>query len=56
MVRHGMDVKRSKTNRNVVIGCDRGDNFRTEITLDNKKRKSASHMIYCPFNFIFFKG
>lgn len=43
-------IRRSKANRYVIIGCDRGGNYRsTNIPLEERKKKSASRLIGCPF-------
>ncbi|KAM5558533.1 protein FAR1-RELATED SEQUENCE 5-like [Rosa sericea] len=45
-------IKRSKTNRYVVIGCDRGGCYRTAVAAENKKNNSSSRLINCPFKIL----
>ncbi|KAF7144569.1 hypothetical protein RHSIM_Rhsim04G0198300 [Rhododendron simsii] len=45
-------IRRSKLGRNVVIGCDRGGKYRargTSVSMDERKKISASRLIDCPF-------
>ncbi|XP_068339031.1 protein FAR1-RELATED SEQUENCE 2-like [Pyrus communis] len=43
-------IRRSKADKYVIIGCDRGGNYRnTNLLLEDKKRKTASRLINCPF-------
>ncbi|KAH7862721.1 hypothetical protein Vadar_008577 [Vaccinium darrowii] len=46
-------IKRSKGDRKVVIGCDRGGKFRgTSVPLDERKKISATRLISCPFEMV----
>ncbi|KAH7833238.1 hypothetical protein Vadar_004343 [Vaccinium darrowii] len=46
-------IKRSKVDRKVVIGCDRGGKFRgTSIPMDERKKISATRLISCPFEMV----
>ncbi|XP_062020976.1 protein FAR1-RELATED SEQUENCE 6-like [Rosa rugosa] len=47
-----MVIKRSKSNRYVAIGCDRGGCYRTCSALEEKRKNSASHRIDCPFKIL----
>ncbi|KAG5566439.1 hypothetical protein RHGRI_002122 [Rhododendron griersonianum] len=45
-------IRRSKVGRYVLIGCDRGGKYRargTSVSLDERKKISASRLIDCPF-------
>ena len=43
-------IRRSKANKYVIIGGDRGSNYRNiNLSLEDKKRKTASREINCPF-------
>ncbi|KAL6566854.1 hypothetical protein OROMI_015258 [Orobanche minor] len=43
-------IKRSKKNKYVIIGCDRGGTYRPyHVPLDQRKRSSSSRLIDCPF-------
>nr|XP_011458669.1 PREDICTED: uncharacterized protein LOC101300598 [Fragaria vesca subsp. vesca] len=49
---YALVIKRSKPNRYVVMGCDRGGCYRTGIAVENKKRNSSSRLINCPFKIL----
>lgn len=43
-------IRRSKADKNVVIRCDRGGYYKgSKIPAEERKRKSASRLIDCPF-------
>ena len=43
-------IKKSKTNRYVIIGCDRGGKYHATKPPEEKKRKvTGSRLIDCPF-------
>ncbi|KAH7849790.1 hypothetical protein Vadar_022981 [Vaccinium darrowii] len=46
-------IKRSKADRKVVNGCDRGGKFRgTSVPMDERKKISATRLISCPFEMV----
>ncbi|XP_024196958.1 protein FAR1-RELATED SEQUENCE 5 isoform X2 [Rosa chinensis] len=47
-----MVITRSRSNRDVAIGCDRGGCYRTCSALEEKKKNSASRRIDCPFKIV----
>ncbi|KAL6550055.1 hypothetical protein OROMI_020543 [Orobanche minor] len=48
-----MVIKRSRHDKNVVIGCDRGGAYReTRIPQENRKNRSSSRLINCPFEIV----
>lgn len=46
-----LSIKCSKKEKYVVLGCDRGGNYRNKLKLilEDRKRKSGSRPINCPF-------
>ena len=48
---YAISIKKSKRDKLVVIGCDRGGVYRNQLNLsmENCKRKIASQLINCPF-------
>lgn len=44
-------IKYFKKKKYAVLGCDRGGNYRNKLkfTLEDRKRKSGSRLINCPF-------
>ncbi|XP_024156611.1 protein FAR1-RELATED SEQUENCE 5-like [Rosa chinensis] len=47
-------IRRSKPNKCVYIGCDRGGKYRDirMVPPEKRKRKTASHLISCPFEIV----
>lgn len=48
---YAISIKKSKKDKFVIIGCDRGGSYRNRygIPMENRKRKTASRLINCPF-------
>ncbi|CAL9016152.1 unnamed protein product [Prunus brigantina] len=47
---YALVIRRSKSEIYVVLGCDRGGNYKSrKVPLEERKKKSASRLINCPF-------
>ncbi|XP_021820789.1 uncharacterized protein LOC110762455 [Prunus avium] len=47
---YALVIRRSKYEKYVVLGCDRGGNYKSRrVPLEERKKKSASRLINCPF-------
>ena len=48
---YALSIKCSRKDKYVVLGCDRGGCYRNKykLTLEDRKRKSGSRLINCPF-------
>nr|XP_011461515.1 PREDICTED: uncharacterized protein LOC105350628 [Fragaria vesca subsp. vesca] len=47
-------IRRSKLDKSVFVGCDRGGNYRDTrmVSLEKRKRKTSSRLINCPFEIV----
>ncbi|CAB4316392.1 unnamed protein product [Prunus armeniaca] len=47
---YALVIRISKSEKYVVLGCDRGGNYKSrKVPLEERKKKSASSLINCPF-------
>ncbi|KAJ4831624.1 hypothetical protein Tsubulata_039950, partial [Turnera subulata] len=42
-------IKKSKKDRYIIIGCDRGGSYRGNVSVESQKRNAATRLINCPF-------